>query len=357
MTNHRGNRRALTSHQSEGLARPQAEPGIRHKVPVAGRCQSPVTVERYTRPLRYDPQRRMDAVDRVREQFPGAKPVIRRDFHTQRRLLNGDYMYRGHGSENPLLVEYEVPCRKCAWCRHRKRAMWVTRIKHEVEQAPRTWMLTFTFKPSMHHRMIEQARVRLWKAGTDFDTLSETEKFAEQHSEYTEVLTRYWKRVRKGDFPVAFEEQRRREAARLEREYEPLPVWQTAFRYVLVTELHTEKLKGLPHMHALVHDYGHAVDKPVRWDLLSEQYGEENPTTKRWVRYGNMKAKLVDEQSDPTYCAKYLSKEAIARVRASLNYGGKKEQSDTTDNTLSKDRPKVVTTADYPGDEHVKQRK
>ena len=76
-------------------------------------------------------------------------------------------------------------------------------------------------------------------------------------------------------------------------------------RYVLVAERHKD---GWPHYHALVHERGPMVTK-------RELQGQ-------W-KLGFTAFKLVDmsDKAVPYYVTKYLSKQALARIRASLKYG------------------------------------
>lgn len=76
------------------------------------------------------------------------------------------------------------------------------------------------------------------------------------------------------------------------------------FRYIAVFERHCD---GYPHLHLLLHEQGQPLTKR---DIQAE-----------W-RLGFSQCKLVDQGPKAAfYVAKYLSKEAAARVRASLRYG------------------------------------
>lgn len=74
------------------------------------------------------------------------------------------------------------------------------------------------------------------------------------------------------------------------------------FRYVLVAEKHKD---GFPHAHMLIHE----VDSPIT-----------KRTLESFWNWGFTKF-LLAESRHPSYLTKYLTKSAIARVRASLHYG------------------------------------
>lgn len=170
----------------------------------------------------------------------------------------------------------------------------------------RTWFLTLTLRPEEHFRMATQARHRLAGSGVDFDRLSLDRQFEERHREVNREITLYLKRVRK-------------ESGR-------------KFRYFLVAERHRS---GLPHYHALVHET--ALDGPIRAATLKSQW-----------RLGFSQCKLVAETGDgraASYVAKYLSKDALARVRASAGYG---QQHQKTASAILQDASAVSETGHDP---------
>ena len=145
----------------------------------------------------------------------------------------------------------------------------------------RTWFLTLTLSPEAHfkHRLLAYQRLRA--KGEEFDRLDAERQFRELVTEANREITLYLKRVRKESGA-------------------PL-------RYCLVAERHKS---GLPHFHALLHEVG---DGAVRAKTLKRQW-----------RLGFSQCKLVaqsDENKAASYVAKYLSKSAAARVRASKGYG------------------------------------
>src|SRR5205814_1472707 len=77
------------------------------------------------------------------------------------------------------------------------------------------------------------------------------------------------------------------------------------FRYLLIAEAHKS---GVPHFHMLLHEPD--VANTVRHATLRDQW-----------RYGFTNFKLVSDPRAAGYIAKYLAKDALARVRASKDYG------------------------------------
>lgn len=177
-------------------------------------------------------------------------------------------------------LEMWVRCRRCANCLKLRSALWRHRARQEIAEAKRTWFGTITLGPSAHFAMASRARLRLRAQGVNFDKLDADEQFVERHRETGVELTKWLKRVRKQSG--------------------------SALRILLVCERHKS---GLPHYHVLVHEVSD-VSCPKR--ILQGQ----------WT-LGFTNWKLVDKNQRRTaaYVAKYLAKEAIARVRASARYG------------------------------------
>ena len=125
------------------------------------------------------------------------------------------------------------------------------------------------------------ARQRLVDRAVDFDALSNDKQFQARHQAIGPELTKFLKRVRK-------------ESAAM-------------LRYCLVAEAHKS---GLPHYHLVVHETG---GEPVRHKTLQGQWK---------LGYSNWKlVDINDSGKTAAYVAKYLSKSALARVRASKHYG------------------------------------
>lgn len=187
-----------------------------------------------------------------------------------------EFGLRGH--RKPIWVEIDAPCRRCRVCLARRSAHWAARAKVELSAASRTWFCTLTASPEWQFVYAARASARLEKRGVAFHALSDGEQFIERSSEFGRDITKYLKRIRKES---------------------GVPL-----RYILVAEAHKS---GLPHFHMLLHE---ASDKAIRWKTLSEQW-----------KQGFSQFKLVEGNGAAWYVCKYLSKAALARVRASRLYG------------------------------------
>lgn len=188
----------------------------------------------------------------------------------------------------PACLEILTKCRRCAACLRARSSEWTYRAKAELQAAARTWFGTMTL--SLDEHWLASLRWERAKAGRKFAELSASEQFQARHEVICKEITRWLKRVRKES------------GARL--------------RYCLVAEAHKS---GLPHYHILVHEVS-----PL------EKVGER--TLRLQWKLGHSRFKLVEGSAVAGYVAKYLSKSAEARVRASVRYGkiglGHSEQRD-----------------------------
>lgn len=184
------------------------------------------------------------------------------------------------GEHNVWNVDYQLRCRRCEPCLRYRRSVWAVRARSETVGSVRSWFGTLTLAPEHHFQMLTRARYRLSQGGTEFETLSEAEQFSERHREISLELTKFLKRVRQSS--------------------------RATLRVLLVAERHES---GLPHYHALIHEYGM---QPVRYRQLAGQWP-----------LGHCMFKLIDPADLRAcwYVTKYLAKSADARVRASLGYG------------------------------------
>lgn len=180
-------------------------------------------------------------------------------------------------SDPPCTLEIWAKCRRCAPCLRVRSQEWTYRAKIEIAASARTWFGTMTLRPSEH--WLASLRWQAAKAGRDWRELNSAEQFAAEHSVVCVEITRWLKRVRKES------------GARL--------------RYLLVAEAHKS---GLPHYHVLIHEAS-----PL------DQVGER--VLRRQWKLGHSKFNLVEGNAAAGYVAKYLAKNAEARVRASIRYG------------------------------------
>lgn len=206
-------------------------------------------------------------------------------YHPQMRvlestpLINGRIRYGGWGHQKRTTLYMRVRCRMCDACKRLKQALWTARAERETITGLRNWFGTLTLSPASHHQIISRCRQKLGRGGTDYDGLSREEQFSEWMTEISKEVTKYVKRVRKES--------------------------RAPLRYLLVAEEHQS---GVPHLHLLMHEQ--CSSAPVRYRTLSTQW-----------KLGFTKFNLVDGMKAARYVCKYISKSAMARVRASLHYG------------------------------------
>lgn len=189
----------------------------------------------------------------------------------------------------------EVPCRKCEACLRKRAALWRFRAIREISEAERTWFATLTFKPEEHYRLeiMCGAPKGMGGLGANLAGLSDDAKFPYLARMAGKELTRFLKRVRKNSG-------------------RPL-------RYLSVVEKHdsaatSNEMRGRPHLHLLIHEQAGA---PIAWKCLDAA----------WT-VGHSKFKLVADIKGAMYLTKYISKEAGARIRASVNYGERSSPDD-----------------------------
>lgn len=169
------------------------------------------------------------------------------------------------GRRHFLRVELWTRCNRCQKCLAARARLWAARIRYETENAPRTWFGTLTLNPASHLR----CEVLAQRSGSTPLAVSGKE------------VTRYLKRLRK------------HATGKL--------------RFVCVTERHKS---GKHHYHLLIHEQTRGC---LTHRVLAEQ----------WT-WGFEKFRVVDPQIQPAwYLCKYLTKEYVDRVRASVRYGGR----------------------------------
>lgn len=199
-------------------------------------------------------------------------------------LKRHDVQFTGPAFARPdqwesVSVILHCKCRKCDACLRKKRVHWWHRAKYETTLAPRTWFCTLTFSDQALFKISLEAQKHATRRGIDWDSLDEQTRRDRVLVRAGVDITLYLKRVRK--FAAA-----------------PL-------RYLVVSE-YGEK-HGRLHFHALIHE---VQANAVKYDLLRKQ----------WRQNGFGTFKLADAAA-PSYVAKYISKDARARVRASEHYG------------------------------------
>ena len=181
-----------------------------------------------------------------------------------------------------LCVELWTRCRRCLPCRKAKAMLWRERAREELAASARSWIGCLTFSPEAYAIGIATAHAKLAKSGVDLATLGDAEQQNEVIAALNPQITRWLKRVRK--------------------------VTGAPLRYLLVWE--RGETEGRLHAHILLHEQDRA--SPVRKLLLEAQ----------WKGVGHSHWRLVhSERGAAGYLTEYISKEMLARVRASFRYG------------------------------------
>ena len=177
-------------------------------------------------------------------------------------------------------LDMPVRCRKCEQCLAHRRRLWTARAIDECALAHRNWFGTLTVRPEDRVRYLYGAQLHNERATlSSWEATTETERYRYLCMQILPDVTKFLKRVRKNA--------------------------ETPFRYLLVTEAHAD---GFPHLHMLLHEHEGSIRKTV--------------LEAAW-RSGFSHWRLLPD-GDPKgayYACKYLSKNALTRVRASLRYG------------------------------------
>lgn len=229
-------------------------------------------------------------ISRYADFSAGCESLITREYETREDLFfwfmrrhPKNRLWRFHGGASFLNAAFDdrmaappkvyfvadLPCRKCGVCLRRRELLWRRRAQVEVARASRTWFCTFTINPENRFR-IDCAR---HSVGSDDDA------FMDRHARLSREFTLYFKRVRKTS--------------------------RVGIRYLLVAEQHED---GWPHYHALLHEAG----QPVTKRLLESEW---------LLGFTHFKLIPFADMAVARYVTKYIAKQALARIRASLRYG------------------------------------
>lgn len=238
---------------------------------VSGDCSSPHPVEIFARP-----EAKLQEWLDFSSVWPDSKPFLWRD---QYAPPGGRHEISvTPETQHPLMLVMQTRCRKCDKCRRYRARLWAARARQEIALSKRTWFGTLTLAPSERMRVLNICRRNAHADGDDYEALPYKDQYLRQVAQISPEVTKMLKRLRK----------------------------QSAFRYFFVTEAHKD---GAPHFHILLHEQDDM--RPLRYAQLSANW-----------RLGFSRFKLVDDGKQAAqYCAKYISKDATSRVRASLRYG------------------------------------
>lgn len=184
----------------------------------------------------------------------------------------------------PVTISCEIlaPCRKCAGCLNQRRVLWANRAKIEVMSSARTWFGTLTIRPQMRFHYLTVARQDAAARGEDLDALDDEKQFLGIYQAVSRDVTKFLKRLRKNSG--------------------------ANFRYILACERHRS---GDPHLHMLLHEP--TLSDPVRKADLESCWH---------AGFSHWRLVPIEAQLDRIrYVTKYLAKEKLTRIRASLKYG------------------------------------
>lgn len=223
-------------------------------------------------------------------------------------------------------------CRQCFACKRRKSLFWTGRAVTEFQNSARTIMGTFTLTPEKHQEFDWRLEVgSAERPPVDLYRMSESDRFAARASIFGDEITKWVKRLRRGqDIPLAGGH------------------WRPKLRYLLIAEAHdseatSDLMKGRPHFHILLHeqDAGALVMGSTARAMLhgrSYEWERRNVKTRHgwkpmlfanddaWIRqqweHGFTKFQLAEDVNSAVYVCKYLTKQLRVRVRASQHYGG-----------------------------------
>lgn len=213
-----------------------------------------------------------------------------------------------------IFVDVITRCRKCPSCLKRKMRFWAGRAATEYEVTARTWLVTLTLRPEEHYRFAAMLEGSARPSGL----ATATGRFHHLLREQAPAITAYLDRVRK----------------------------RGRYRYLCVAERHEGKRGpaganfGNPHYHLLVHEM--KAGALVHDDEWAREDGEctkgckhksgrplihragdacDHAMIRKTWTLGFATAKVCVDSKSAVYVCKYVVKDPMARIRASLGYG------------------------------------
>lgn len=97
---------------------------------ISNRCESPVRFGLTGRPEQITARTPDQLPPDVQKRIPADMEWIE---------LHNAHWYYDKGYSYPLMVDLEVPCRKCSVCLRRRAMLWAHKAKAEIQSASRTW--------------------------------------------------------------------------------------------------------------------------------------------------------------------------------------------------------------------------
>ena len=183
------------------------------------------------------------------------------------------------------VVDGKHRCRRCDWCRRQRAASWAQRARAAMLSGIRTWWVTLTLNPIEEGRLFAAARRAAVIGGWDFEDERVSRRLLA--AEVSTHATKYLKRLRKENSACPGD-----------------------FSYMLVVEF---TKRGVPHLHMALTEL--QAERPYRKAMLEDQWP-----------LGYSLIKLLPQTSEDlgrvgSYLAKYMTKDAGTRIRASRGYG------------------------------------
>lgn len=222
-----------------------------------------------------------------------------------------------------IFVDVSTRCRKCETCLSNKARFWTARARDEFERAGSTYMVTLTLRPEVHYELDARMQVPLIRgrkmvrdAVGPLSGLAPATLFRYRAREIGYEITDMLKRIRK----------------------------RSPYRYLLVAERHMKDpnspVFGRPHFHMLLHlNEGSPLVQPSDWQDFEGPCEAACRTPQGrpvWHKRGTVHdhafvrsqwphgfttvMRCMDSKS-AVYVCKYVSKDPMARVRASIGYG------------------------------------
>lgn len=227
-----------------------------------------------------------------------AEPVARefwaRPSWREGRAISLDTSYTA-----PISVALKARCRKCDACLRFRGRHWAERTVREMIASDRSWFITLTISNATLYDA-ERKAIELDQSSV-FAELSDSERLLKIDRVVGKLVTKYFKVVRE----------------RLRAEYgRPIKLG-----YIAVMEPHPKRGMDIPHYHAILCTYDQ--DTPLKKHHLHNGAGRfKKSAWKHGFWHGEMIERSVEEfRRTSWYVAKYVSKYAASRVRASLAYG------------------------------------
>lgn len=264
--------------------------------------------------------------------------------------LPGSYFPAG---VRAYLVTVLRRCRQCEWCRTMRSAHWSHRARTEYEKAACTWLGTITLSPMQHQRIDAAVAAKARQSGAYWLTEWTSKDMFRERCEIMGGFIRKWinrfrqaevRRRRLEAMRHVFVYARKRGKKTTRIAYARFCVVRADFRYLLVAEEHRSErtataMVGRPHYHILVHEARqYELVRPHEYYVTQKgvvRVADAAMIRRNW-QLGFTQFELCRDARSASYLCKYLSKDMLWRVRASIAYG-QEESSDRREERATAD--------------------